>query len=97
MLLFVNKNIIFLMCLFLVHFVCIAYLFVYVPFGRYFPNSGQLITFTAFIFNMLEGLIFGTRFFTKRRFVPLRYACIFFFLFCLVLVSNMLLGITFPY
>ncbi|KAL8613055.1 hypothetical protein ACOMHN_008824 [Nucella lapillus] len=40
---------------------------------REFPDSGNLITFTAFLFNALEGFIFTSRFFTKRPAIPISY------------------------
>lgn len=40
---------------------------------REHPKSGNLITFSAFVFNALEGLIFTSRFFTKKAVIPIRY------------------------
>ncbi|XP_076448075.1 UDP-xylose and UDP-N-acetylglucosamine transporter-like [Babylonia areolata] len=40
---------------------------------REFPDSGNLITFTAFVFNALEGFIFTSRFLTRRPAIPISY------------------------
>ncbi|CAG5134703.1 unnamed protein product [Candidula unifasciata] len=40
---------------------------------KVYPNSGNAITFCAFVFNCLEGLFFTTKFLTKPSAIPLRY------------------------
>ncbi|KAK7496130.1 hypothetical protein BaRGS_00012540 [Batillaria attramentaria] len=40
---------------------------------RELPKSGNLITFTAFVFNALDGLIFTSKFFTVQPVIPIRF------------------------
>ncbi|XP_076469704.1 UDP-xylose and UDP-N-acetylglucosamine transporter-like [Babylonia areolata] len=61
---------------------------------REFPQSGNLITFTAFVFNAMEGLIFTSRFFTKRPIIPISYYLAMVALFFVVqIINNYVLGL----
>ncbi|KAH9512574.1 hypothetical protein Btru_038828 [Bulinus truncatus] len=40
---------------------------------KVYPHSGNTITFFAFVFNCIEGLVFTTRFLTKPSAIPMRY------------------------
>ncbi|XP_070193626.1 UDP-xylose and UDP-N-acetylglucosamine transporter-like [Littorina saxatilis] len=61
---------------------------------REFPKSGNLITFTAFVFNALEGFIFTSRFLTRRPAIPIRmYLAMVALFFVVQTLNNYVLGL----
>ncbi|XP_035824515.1 UDP-xylose and UDP-N-acetylglucosamine transporter-like [Aplysia californica] len=60
---------------------------------KVFPNCGNLITFSAFLFNCIEGLIFTTKFLTKPTSVPIKYYLVMVtFFFVVQTLNNFTLG-----
>ncbi|BFZ08749.1 hypothetical protein BsWGS_11788 [Bradybaena similaris] len=60
---------------------------------KVYPNSGNAITFSAFLFNCLEGLVFTTKFLTKPSAIPLRYYLLMVgFFFVVQTLNNYTLG-----
>ncbi|KAL8595202.1 hypothetical protein ACOMHN_043355 [Nucella lapillus] len=61
---------------------------------RDFPQSGNMLTFTSFVFNALEGFIFTSRFLTRRPVIPIRYYLGMVALFFVVqTINNYVLGL----
>ncbi|RUS80746.1 hypothetical protein EGW08_011469 [Elysia chlorotica] len=58
-----------------------------------YPNSGNTITFFAFLFNCLEGLFITTRFLTKKSAIPMKYYVVMVaFFFVVQTLNNYTLG-----
>ncbi|BFZ10913.1 hypothetical protein BsWGS_13952 [Bradybaena similaris] len=55
---------------------------------KVYPHCGNTVTFCAFAFNCLEGLIFTTKFLTKRSAIPIKYYFLMVFFFFIVQTLN---------
>ncbi|GFO15455.1 UDP-xylose and udp-n-acetylglucosamine transporter [Plakobranchus ocellatus] len=60
---------------------------------KVYPNSGNTITFFAFLFNCIEGLFFTTKLLTKKSAIPVKYYTVMVaFFFVVQTLNNYTLG-----
>ncbi|XP_059141633.1 nucleotide sugar transporter SLC35B4-like [Physella acuta] len=79
--------------IFLVFFGCCSNVIFLEELVKVYPNSGNTITFCAFIFNCLEGLFITTKFLTVRPVIPIKYYVLMVaFFFVVQTLNNYTLG-----
>jgi UDP-xylose/UDP-N-acetylglucosamine transporter B4 len=74
--------------IFLVFFGCCTNIIFLEELIKVYPHSGNTVTFCAFAFNCLEGLILTTRFLTKSSAIPIKYYLLMVFFFFIVQTLN---------